>query len=278
MKMPQVTLKKQNEIVIAATSDLHGYLEGIRQVCNDNNVDILIIAGDIQPADIQYHCNDTACGHWFRNKFFNLIKKLKCEVVAIPGNHDFWLRSFIQGDFGTPEERKEKFFIPDNFHLLAESEVTIKGLRIYGTPWVPWISGHWCFEAEEKELVWKWKQIPEGIDILVTHTPPRYENHNIDVSLERDPNAHRHFGSYSLADRIREVNPSLVFCGHIHSGDHKCHVEYKKNAPHGNFVWNVSRVNERYFIGYPIRVVRLGEKTVSEREKDSLAIEQRSNP
>ena len=175
--MPQVTLKKQNEVVIAATSDLHGCLEGIRQVCDDNKVDILIIAGDIQPADIQYHCNDTACGRWFRNKFFNLIKKLKCEVVAIPGNHDFWLRSFIHGNFGTPEERKEKFFIPDNFHLLAESEVTIKGLRIYGTPWVPWISGHWCFEAEEKELVWKWKQIPEGIDILVTHTPPRYDNH-----------------------------------------------------------------------------------------------------
>ena len=276
--MPQVSLRKQNDVVIAATSDSHGYLEGIKQVCDDNKVDILVIAGDIQPADIQYHCNDTACGHWFRNKFFRLVKKLKCEVVAIPGNHDFWLRSLINGNFGAIEECKKKFFIPDNLHLLCDSEVTIKGKRIYGTPWVPWISGRWCFEADtEESLQNKWDIIPEDIDILVTHTPPRYDNNNMDVSLERDPNANRHFGSYSLAQRIRKINPSLVFCGHIHSGDHKCHVEYSKEAKHGTFVWNVSRVNERYLIGYPIRVIRLTEKTVSEREIDSMALKRGSD-
>ena len=276
--MQKMSLPHRPEVIIAATSDLHGYLDGIEQTCKENNVDILIIAGDIQPAEIQYHCNDTACGHWFRNRFFKLMKKLKCEVVAIPGNHDFWLRSLIHGSLGTPEECKKKYFIPDNFHLLCDSEVTIKGLRIYGTPWVPWISGHWCYEATEDELSRKWSHIQEGIDILVTHTPPKYINNNIDVSLERDPKASRHFGSPSLAARVYDSHPTIVICGHIHSGSHTGYMEHNPIAGHFSYVYNVSRVNERYYIGYPIRILTLADKVVGEKRKDSLAFEQRSNP
>ena len=42
-------MQNNGEIVIAATSDVHGNLEGIEQVCRDKNVDVLVIAGDIEP-------------------------------------------------------------------------------------------------------------------------------------------------------------------------------------------------------------------------------------
>lgn len=256
---------KNNRVVIAATSDLHGYLEGIEEVCREKKADILVIAGDIQPADIMYHCNDTACGRWFRNKFFALVKKLKCEVVAIPGNHDFWLRSLLRGDFGTMEDCKKKFFIPDNFYLLCDSEITLKGLRIYGTPWVPYISGHWCYEckdaSEEKE---RFDLIPDGIDILVAHTPPRMKGKSLDVSLERDPTGKRPFGSIAMMDAITSKKPLLVFCGHIHSGDHEMVPIYRASGERTTFVCNVSRVNERYSIAYPIKTIEIREKTIAE--------------
>ena len=271
MKNPQMSLPRHNGVVIAATSDLHGLLDGIKQVCNDNSVDVLVLDGDIQPAEIIYHCNDTACGQWFRNQFFRLVRKLHCEVVAIPGNHDFWLRSLLAGEFGTLDECRKKYMIPSNFHLLCDSEVTVCGLRFYGTPWVPWISGHWCYETQEASLATKWEEIPDGVDVLVAHTPPLLKDCNIDASMERDPMALRHFGSPSLWDAISQKHPFLVFCGHIHSGDHKPVVRYFKNATHGTFVYNVSRVNERYYIGYPIRVLRITEKVLEERIEDSSA-------
>lgn len=250
--------------VVVATSDIHGFLEGIQEVCKNRNADILVVAGDIQPADITYHCNDTACGSWFRNKFFRLVKKLKCEVVAIPGNHDFWLRSLIDGNFGSYEECKKKYFIPDNFHLLNDSEITLKGLRIYGTPWVPRINGHWCYENFEQNLVSEFEKIPEGLDILITHSPPRHGDSDIDISLERDLHKTRHFGSPSLMDAILKKNPHVVFCGHIHSGNHKCFPIYSKESLHATYIYNVSRVNERYFIGYPMTVLEFRGKTISE--------------
>lgn len=262
MPKPEKQQRKKKGVVIAATSDLHGYLEGIEQVCKDRDADILVIAGDIQPADIMYHCSDAACGHWFRNKFFKLMKKLKCEVVAIPGNHDFWLRSLLRGDFGPMEDCKKKFFIPDNFHLLCDSEITIKGLRIFGTPWVPYISGHWCYEAFEADLWDKFEKVPSGLDILVAHTPPRIKDKTIDVSLERDPDAKRPFGSLAMADTINKKKPLLTFCGHIHSGNHSTVGFYR--TPQSSFVYNVSRVNERYFIEYPIKVIEVRKKVIVE--------------
>ena len=268
--MPQVTLKKQNEIVIAATSDLHGHLEGIRQVCDDNNVDILIIAGDIQPADIYYHCNDTACGHWFRNTFFKKVKSLDCEVVAIPGNHDFWLNSLLHGEFGTPSYCTSKFFIPDNFHLLCDSEIIIKGLRIFGSPWVPFINGRWCFERHS--LLNTWDAIPDGLDVLVTHTPPSVLGSDIDVSLDNDPRWQRHFGDHYLGKRIRDRSPTLAICGHIHSGDHDCLRIHNDILNRDSCVYNVSRVNERYSIAYPLRILSIGNGSVSEINPDSSAL------
>lgn len=260
--LTQASSKNDKETVIVATSDIHGYLEGIKDICKNRKADILVIAGDIQPADIYFHCNDSACGSWFRNKFFNLVKKLDCEVVAIPGNHDFWLRSLLRGDFGTYDECKQKYFIPDNFHLLCDNEITVKGLRIYGTPWVPWISGHWCWEDYEPNLKAVYDKIPKDLDILVTHTPPRHENKGIDVSLEWDAAKRRHFGSSNLMEAIVEKSPQLVFCGHIHSGDHECLPIYRKSAPRATYIYNVSRVNERYYIGYPFTVIGFREKTI----------------
>jgi Icc-related predicted phosphoesterase len=51
--------------------------------------------------------------------------------------------------------------------------VELEGLRIWGSPWQPEFQ-NWAFNLNRgPEIRKKWDMIPEGIDILVTHGPPK---------------------------------------------------------------------------------------------------------
>jgi Icc-related predicted phosphoesterase len=54
---------------------------------------------------------------------------------------------------------------------LENSEATVMGLRIWGSPWTPRFFD-WAFNADPDKLIEVWSSIPDGIDILVTHGPP----------------------------------------------------------------------------------------------------------
>jgi hypothetical protein len=62
---------------------------------------------------------------------------------------------------------------------LQDSLVEAAGLRIYGTPWMPrpttevYAHGAWCIDGEGPELAGRYRAIPEGLDLLITHTPPQ---------------------------------------------------------------------------------------------------------
>ena len=224
---------------ILATSDLHGLLDGLRSECNKAKPDVLVIAGDIQPAVIGLDVKD-----WFKRKFFRMVRALKCEVVAIPGNHDFCLAANADDIVGG--------MAPKNFHYLVDSGETVCGLRFHGTPWVPWISGHWCWESDEDDLVDKFAQIGKTRPhILVSHTPPRIYNCGVDVSIQNIRNRGP-FGSTSLTKAILSFCPSHCICGHIHSGDHTKWV-----MENGTRVYNVSRVDERYQIAYKPTLIEI---------------------
>lgn len=60
------------------------------------------------------------------------------------------------------------------------------------------------FQYTEDEAPWK-DRIPRDIDVLITHTPPKY---HLDVNL----------GCPSLLSEIWRVKPRLHIFGHVHSG------------------------------------------------------------
>ena len=64
---------------------------------------------------------------------------------------------------------------------------------------------------------------------------------DVDRSLQTDS---EHFGSPELTETIIEKRPRLVFCGHIHTGEHGG-VDFE-----GSRIYNVSRLDERYEIAY----------------------------
>ena len=116
--------------------------------------------------------------------------------------------------------------------------------------------GKWCFEASDKTLEYEFAGIPEGIDVLITHSPPQIYHQQIDISTQYDQRYWRHFGSQELLLEVKLKAPRYLFCGHIHSG---CHDLHNIKCESGKIcsAYNVSRVNEDYNVTYPMTVVRV---------------------
>ncbi len=117
--------------------------------------------------------------------------------VIIAGNHDW---PFVR----TPAEARALFA---GMHYLEDDEVTLDGVRFYGSPWQPEFLG-WAFNLPRgPELVAVWAKIPAGVDVLITHAPPAGIGDRVGDRLT---------GCDDLRRRIEELAPPLHVFGHIH--------------------------------------------------------------
>lgn len=82
--------------------------------------------------------------------------------ISIAGNHDL---IFEEDPVTARDTLTSATYIQD-------SEISIEGLRIYGSPWVPpSASGTFCLSDPQARRKY-WNRIPEGLDLLITHCPP----------------------------------------------------------------------------------------------------------
>ena len=229
---------------ILATSDMHGNLDNL----DLSKVDLAIFAGDIAPLRGMGAWDVYDQLKWMNTKFVEFCCKWpSAKIIFVPGNHDFF--PLIKERFGYKLHGKNlNLDLASNATMLIDKLIEVNGLKIYGTPWVPIISYHWAFEAESDRLKERFSMIPEEVDILVTHTPPRF-NH-LGISLEYGVDS-ENFGCSELADEIFKKKPKMCFCGHIHSGDHQM------NKLGSSEIWNVARVDESYDIAYEPAIIEL---------------------
>ena len=82
-----------------------------------------------------------------------------------------------------------------------------------------------------------YEQIPEGIDIIVSHQPPYMHGDWTYYGNKND-------GSRELLSTIMRVRPQAVICGHFH-GSYGHHPYVHKDRAVTD-VYNVSLVNEKY--------------------------------
>jgi Icc-related predicted phosphoesterase len=118
------------------------------------------------------------------------------EVVCVGGNHDFLLQS---GDYQFAHAR-----------FLEDSLVEVGGLSIYGSPWCPELFG-FAYFAKSEEIVERWRRIPTGIDVLITHSPPF-------GILDHPGIAEGHLGCPHLREELKRIRPRVHAFGHIHEG------------------------------------------------------------
>jgi Icc-related predicted phosphoesterase len=140
--------------------------------------------------------------------------------IFVPGNHDTSLEKGLIGR-DLIEHRK--------IHLLINEEISIGGLRIWGSPFTPRY-GDWSYMRDRGTINRLWDEIPEGLDLLITHGPPygvldaTYTQHN-KVDL---------VGCSALRKRVAKVPPRFMLFGHVHHPKAQLlHPVLKLGAPFG---------------------------------------------
>lgn len=239
---------------IKAISDNHGYLPDPSSI---GKCDVLCICGDIMPLSIQR--NFYASVLWYTNHFRNWVNKLNCEkVILTPGNHDFFfemLEKIIaykdnqENEYGWVLDVKTLNHITkrdrnDKIVYLVDELFVYKGVRFYGTPYVSSLK-NWAFYRSDVELKERFNKIPEKVDVLLTHQPPKLN----DCGLVKQTDAFHYlsdFGSDILADAIMKRDIKWALSGHVHSGSH-----VSKKVNNTNIV-NVSLKDENYKVSYDL--------------------------
>lgn len=239
----------RSKMIIAAMSDLHGYLPKTELPL----ADVYCICGDIVPLDVQSDMVSSIA--WLCTQFFPWVESLPCEkVFLVAGNHDFifeYLGIDRNGQHRKPKRVLQKLMAPSKLTLLEDTEVMYKGYRFYGAPWCPDLS-RWAFYKPSGELSAKFNKIPEGTDVLMTHCPPALNNFG--TVLQQDVyNYGAKYGSHELADAIsnKVIAPRLNIFGHVHTGQHL------RATYNGTTFANVSLKDENYSITYDIQTFEL---------------------
>ena len=143
------------------------------------------------------------------------------QKIVICGNHDSYFdeRSRRSNDRKSPEKPN---FGPIRYlqHSSTEISVVPQGHRdprlfkIYGAPQIPEIGDPtFAFEYPREKDGWS-NTIPEDVDILVTHTPPKWHH-----DLSQPPR--NGLGCEWLLKECWRVKPALHVFGHVHAAPGK---------------------------------------------------------
>lgn len=177
-------------------SDTHGKEDEL-EVPED--IDMVISAGDGGTYKNPHSCKPDL------DKFLTWFNELPIKYkIYVPGNHD----TAMEAELIEEEIYQEIFFL---YHELIE----IEGIRIFGSPYTPWFY-NWAYNSTEEELEELWKDIPEGLELLVTHGPPK-------GILDECEDGYRAGCEHLLAEVIK-TKPKYHIFGHIHEDGGKQEV------------------------------------------------------
>ena len=156
----------------------------------------------VPPGDLLIHAGDFTFFSkrpWMYRDFDLWLGELPHRhKIIIPGNHEYLL-----------EDPRQRSAIT-NATLLVDSGVEIEGLKIWGSPVTPLYGGAFG-KSRAEDCKKHWAQIPEDLDILVTHGPPL-------GILDQGPGSERHEGCPELREAVLWARPRVHVFGHIHAG------------------------------------------------------------
>ena len=178
---------------VVCISDTHCMHRKIKEI---PEADVLIHAGDI--------VNTTEI-HAYRDFADWLNEQPVQHKVIIPGNHDIL--------FETHEDDARGFLsAATNTHILLKQSCMIDGYEFWGAPHTPYFCD-WAFNEERGDLHEIWDEIPEDVDVVVTHGPMHKYGDTVPTI-----SGFTHEGCWELKDALESIQPKLHVCGHIHEG------------------------------------------------------------
>lgn len=228
-------------MIIDCIGCLHGSLPKL------DGGDLLIVTGDLTASDKPFQ---------FIQFLLWLDKQKYSKKIFIGGNHDNILVDIPPVPDSLPENTQYLCDSGTEFEYWVTPNPPMKNcelrkLKIWGSPWSKTFKGinprckAFTVDTEE-ELAEKWKLIPSGTNILVTHTPP----FGVQDGIPIEDGSLFHVGSHSLYERFIDTEtPLLHIFSHIHEG-------YGKYQDEDTVSVNCSIMNARYkAVNAPIRVI-----------------------
>jgi Icc-related predicted phosphoesterase len=178
-------------------SDTHSY-HSLLTV--PENIDIVIHSGDFSNYR-EFYKNEPEARD-FLNWYANINIPVK---ILIAGNHDAYPATFNKAFRSLCKDL--------NIIYLENEDIEVDGLVIWGSPITP-SYGDWHFMKDRSKMDALYKNIPAGVDIVVTHGPPKGI-----LDLSYSPIGTLEFcGCKSLRNQLLErVKPKLSLFGHIHN-------------------------------------------------------------
>lgn len=120
--------------------------------------------------------------------------------VFVAGNHDRCCERQPERTRAAAAER--------GIVYLCDQSATVAGLTVWGSPVTPRFRDMAFNRDRGPAIAAHWAQIPEGLDLLVTHGPPRTIGDRMILGMR--------VGCEDLMVRVREVEPRAHVFGHIH--------------------------------------------------------------
>jgi Icc-related predicted phosphoesterase len=181
------------KVRLVCISDTHTHLLPPSEVPEG---DILIHAGDLTNSGTAEELGQTL--DWLRS----LPHPHK---VFIAGNHDTGLaHDDVRASLGVSRSGGDLTYL-DNEAV----DIAVRGrtVRLHGSAWTPQ-HGNFAFQYPRSgELARElWSGLEPGLDVLVTHGPPRGHVDGLG------------YGCDALLDAVWRVKPRVMVCGHIHGG------------------------------------------------------------
>ena len=184
---------------IGCISDTHCF-HGLFDYSEFDGLDMLLFAGD---------CSTVYLRHVNLVEVLNFIEWFESIPIKykiwVAGNHD----TSIESKLVIPKE------ILKSSVYLEHDEVVVEGLRIFGSPYTPTF-GNWAFMKSRTSINRVWETLPDEIDILITHGPPKGI---LDLSYNQQTKALEKCGDSSLFKKVMKIKPKLHVFGHIHNNE-----------------------------------------------------------
>lgn len=179
---------------LVATSDTHGMLDPAALPPGD----VLVLAGDLL-ADAPDDAPDPVA--WQAERLRELDALLGdlpyAAALLVAGNHDRVLAA--RPDLGRALRAAR---------YLEDEPCEVQGVRFYGSPWQPQLSHHAFFLPDGRPAWERYRRIPPGTDVVITHTPPW------GILDAWDPGVS--VGGRMLRARVAALRPRVHVFGHVH--------------------------------------------------------------
>ena len=164
----------------------------------------------LPPGDILLHAGNFTCGGSQKEILdFNcwLGQQKHTYKIVIPGNHDLGFEDDWNWACG---------LLSSATHVLKDSACEVLGKKFWGSPWTPFFND-WAFGYTDREGSCRWRQIPTGLNVLVTHGPIQGVLDAVPVYVQGIPVGEEHLGCFHLRDVvINHARPRFHVAGHIH--------------------------------------------------------------